>query len=347
MIHGTKRWIGVCAVVALIATGCHKPTFDQLQSSTVKWSVAVVAQAESQAQQAEVQKLSEDAAKVHAMTSQVAWVAPEDVSKTAARYADNGTDLVLLTNGADLGDLPKKNVRTRFAVLGDASQPNSINVRHLVPDQKQFYFLAGYLAAEANKDSAEPFSVLVAKSLPADDQRWKMIVAGAHYAGRKDVPAQVIASELDATEKPATDSTKRAAAPVVNPPVVKGRSLILLTDLSDQAWAKIRTKNIHLIRTDSRTSPLAQQANVLAQPKSLLAEALKEETELLQSGKWQGQQVATLSAKHLYAVVNPQRLRDQGLASRLELIEDSLTVGSIKPDDYVGPILKNGQKATR
>src|SRR3569833_1209260 len=115
MIHGTKRWIGVCAILALVATGCHKPTFDQLQPRTDKWSLAVVAQAEAQAQQAEVQRLSEDAAKVHAMTSQVNWVAPQDEVKTAARYAEKSTDLVMLTNGADLGDLPQKNLRARFA----------------------------------------------------------------------------------------------------------------------------------------------------------------------------------------------------------------------------------------
>lgn len=347
MIHGNKRWIGACAALALIATGCHKPTYDQLRPSTVKWSLAVVAQAESQTQQTEVQKLVDDAAKVHAMTSQVAWVASQDVLKTATHYAEQRTDLVMLSDGTDLGGLPQKNLRTRFVVVGDASQPNSVNVRHLVPDQKQLYFLAGYLAAEANKESAEPFSVLVANPVPADDPRWKMIVAGSHYSGRKDMPVQLLASDFSATQPVANDATRTKAPAVVKTPVVSGQSLVLLTDLSDQAWAKIRTKNVDLIRTDERTVPLAQQANVLAQPKSLLTEALKEETDLLQSGKWQGQQVATLSAKYLYAVVNPQRVHDQGLASRLEVIEDSLAVGSIMPDDYVGPIVKNAPKAAQ
>ena len=330
MTNKNIRWVGLCALVAVLTAGCHKPTYDQLQPRTVKWSLSVVAQAESDQQKKNVESILAEAAKGRPMTTQAQWAAPAQALPAVAAAVKQKADLIV-TDAKGIDSVAKQHSEVRFAVVGDSTAPTLPNVRHVALDPKQRYFLAGFLAAEANRQSAEPFTVLVDHAYAADDPDWQMIIAGCRAAGRKDVPAQVQASAFAAP--PTGQETGKKT--VLTTPRLSGQTLLLLTNLPDAAWTKAKARGMVLIRTDDSLQPIAQQASVLAQPSSLLEEALREEASLLTSGKWQGEQAVKVQGKHPFKIVNGGLVPDKDLQMRFELMEDQLAAGSITPDSYL------------
>ncbi|PWK15484.1 hypothetical protein [Tumebacillus permanentifrigoris] len=326
-----RRFAALAAAIAafvVLTTGCHQPTFDQLQPAKLKWSVSVIAVAESDEQKNSIQELVGKLAGEHAMATNVTWLdKPADAAATLEQVASTpGVDLVLLGADADnLQTVAQKHPNVRFGVLGEGSAAGLANVRALTTDHKRKLFLAGFLGAEANKESSAPFSVYVDKTRSASDDDWQWVLAGVRFAGRKDTPVQVTTSGL----LPTTGSTTTERA------TLSGRALVLLDEMPDEVWAKIRDRGMKLIRTDQSTKGLAVQSNHVAQPSNLLVEAFDEESRLLHDGKWTAGQQVELAAKHIYRLTQPGLFLDKSLATRLELIEDQLTTGALKPETYL------------
>jgi hypothetical protein len=337
----TRRFAAMCAAVAAIAvltTGCHGPTFDQLQPHQLKWSISVIALAESEEQKTAIQDLASKLAGEQAMAANLTWLgSPDEAAAVLDKVADTaGVDLVLLAADADnLQTVAQKHPNVRFAVLGAGNTASGLsNVRTLAPEHKRKYFLAGFLAAEANKESSAPFSVYVDKTRSAADEDWQMVLAGVRFAGRKDTPIQVSKTAL---LPPAGNAGNAgiAGSTAGDRATLSGRSLLLLDAMPDEVWAKIRDRGMKLIRTDQSTKGLAYQSNSAAQPSSLLTEAFGEESQLLHDGKWTAGQGVELPAKHIYRLTQPGLFLDKSLATRLELIDDQLTSGALKPETYL------------
>ncbi|ARU62533.1 hypothetical protein CBW65_17370 [Tumebacillus avium] len=294
--------------------------------------MSVVSTAQSEAEQQSVAKLAQEVAGKQGLSADVLYPAQDgDVAKLASQ---KGLDLVLASaDTPQIAELAKAHPELRFSLLGDTSDPELSNVRHLVHDRARVLFIAGYLAAEANRTSNQPFTVVVKELRAADDPDWQMIMAGMHYAGRKDVPVQVPVSALDGTDAAAGQT---AAGQGARP--LKGLSAVLLDPLSEKAWAGLGAGGQWLIRTDEKTAALPLQDRVIAQPASLYETALEQEAELLVSGKWTGQQKVIVEGTRSYRINNASAFADAGMDVRLELIEEQLKSGAIKPDQYTAGV---------
>jgi hypothetical protein len=319
---------------ALLLSACHKPTFADLEPGTLKWSLSVVAVQGQEEQQQKVAELIEELSKGKALSAEVRWVAQDQMANTVDQIMQDGhTDLLVMPGSPELAEKVQqatKNERLRVAVVGGTEPALVNNLRHVTHDRGSLLFLAGFLAAEANKDLREPFSVLVEKPLSPADEEWKMIVAGARYGGRTDLPVQVVVGAGGATGKGGATGTN-----VGKPFVLSGKAAVVMARLPEDVGAKVTARKMALIRTDLSPLPAAQQEYVLAQPVSLLEEALREEIELLLAGRWQGGVTVPLKSKKLFEIVKPSLIRDQGLSTRLELIEEQLNAGRIKPQTYL------------
>lgn len=323
------------SLLAVFVSGCHKPSFEDMEPSSMKWSLSVVSSATSEAEKQEAERLVAEVASQRGLSAEVVYPA-EDLDLTALAER-TGLDLMLFESKVpSFDELAQKHPELRFSVLGDSSEPKLSNVRHLVHDRKKMLFLAGYLAAEANRAAKEPFTVLVNELRKADDEDWKMLVAGMHYAGRKDVPLQLQMAALTQKE-PEGETAGRVGqnGSEQGQPALSGLAIVLLDLPSDKAWEKLKQKNQVIIRTDESRANVPLQERVGAQPASLYEAALRQEAELLASGKWSGQQKVALTGKQTYKVTAPALFPDQQIGVLLELIEERIRTGSIKPDDYV------------
>lgn len=318
-------------LTAVFVSGCHKPTFEHMEPSTIKWSMSVVSTAQSEEEQQSVAKLTQEVTGKQGLSAEVLFPAQDgDMAKLAAQ---KGLDLVLASaDTPQIAEQVKEHPELRFSLLGDTSDPKQSNVRHLVHDRARLLFIAGYLAAEANRTSNQPFTVVVKELRAADDPDWQMIMAGMHYAGRKDVPVQVQVSALDGTNS-ANDQTAAQGAQAL-----KGLSAVLLDPVTEKAWEGLGAGGQWLIRTDEKTSAVPLQDRVIAQPASLYETALEQEAELLVSGKWTGQQKVVVEGKRSYRINNASAFADAGVDVRLELIEEQLKSGGIKPDEYTAGV---------
>lgn len=295
----------------------------------------MIALAESEEQKTAIQDLASKLASEQAMAANLTWLeAPDEAAAALDKVAGTaGVDLVLLAADADnLQTVAQKHPNVRFAVLGAGNTASGLsNVRTLAPEHKRKYFLAGFLAAEANKESSAPFSVYVDKIRSAADEDWQLVLAGVRFAGRKDTPIQVSKTAL----LPPAGNAGNAGSTAADRATLSGRSLLLLDAMPDEVWAKVRDRGMKLIRTDQSTKGLAYQSNSAAQPSSLLTEAFGEESQLLHDGKWTAGQGVELPAKHSYRLTQPGLFLDKSLATRLELIDDQLTSGALKPETYL------------
>lgn len=332
----TRRFAAFTALVATVAmmtTGCLQPSFDELQPHKLKWSISVLAVAQSEEQKTAVQDLASNLAATQAMAMNVMWLDKNtDAAAALDKVADTpGVDLVLLTaNASNLQALASKHPQVRFAVLDQPNVPSLANVRALTTQRTRNLFLAGFLAAEANKESNAPFSVYVDKVRPTTDPDWQAILAGSRFAGRKDVPLQVPKDAL----LPPTGSAEKSTGNAVKV-TPSGRSILLLDELTADVYAKIHERGMKVIATDQSTKTLADPANLVAEPATLLAEALQEESSLLHDGKWTAQQQVELPGKQLFRLTQPEQFLDKSLATRLDLIEDQLSTGTLKPETYM------------
>lgn len=340
----TKRSLISVALLAVLTTGCHKPTFDTMAPSKLKWSLAVIAQAPSNDQKATIESLVGNFAMQKAITGQVDWVAAGAGAPVLNKIMQKGqTDLVLWT--ADSGDVQtvaQKNDQTRFAVIGADKAPTLSNVRNITIDRKRLMFLAGFLAAEANRESSEPFTVLVDTVRPADDPDWQMILAGSKFAGRNDIPRQVQSSDLappvqnqNMTTGGKQDNTVQKVPQ--RPVRFTGRSLLLLDKLTGDAVQKIKAQGLKVIRTDLSSKPIEVQGNVVAQPSSILEDAVQEEGNLLAVGKWSGKQLVQVAPKHPYQLLQAALFTDKDISDRLDIIDAQLADGSLKPESNMAP----------
>lgn len=316
MSKTTRHLIITTILCSLFVTGCHKPTFDHLEPTTEKWSLTVLAQTGNDQEKAAVESLTAQLAQDKKNTAfQVKWVKPEEASNLFQQTADQSmADLVVLAaDSQGANEIALKHPDKRFTFLGGQGVMAGENVRHVTHDPNKKWFLAGLIAAEANKTSREPFSVLVDKPLLPTDEAWKMIVAGARYAGRTDMPVQVHSGQTE----------------------LSGKAMILLTELGEETGKRAKQERVALIRTDERYADIPLQANVIAEPATLLSGALADEVQAVTTGKWQGEQI-NLSVKRTYDLHQSAVLSDRGLvedlAGRLEFIEAGLTTGSIKPE---------------
>lgn len=351
-----KTWWVSCLAAALLTAGCHKPTYEDLEPAGLKWSMAVVGatttgERERQAVQALVDKLT--TGPLHA---QVTWVDPAELAHTVETIANQGgIDLVVTTADVDVANVAAAQDGVRFSVIGEASEPTVDNVRHYRLDRRHVYLLAGFLAAEANKDQREPFTVIVDRPLTAEDEAWKMILAGSRMAGRQDQPVLVLAdsfrSETNPTTRtpagtiqPATNQTGQTGQVrtlTANQPLVQaalsGRSAVLLVDaLPEQAWPKLRAKNMGVVRTSEEPSTWPAGARVLAEPVVSLSAAVQGEAEQLMQGRWKGKQTVTLAPKRLFQLLQPELFPDkQGVVARYELYEAEVLSGALKPEEYL------------
>jgi hypothetical protein len=336
MKQHVRKLLVAGSLLAVLFSGCHKPTFDEMEPSSIKWSLSVVSTAKTPEEMGAIKQLTEEVAGQRGLSAYAAFVEqePDALVKAAEK---KGLDLVIAAGGQSVADLAKEHPELRFSVLGDASEPQLANVRHLVHDRNKVLFLAGYLAAEANRTSREPFTVLVNEPRTAEDADWQMILAGMHYAGRKDLPVQVQNKDLDgsehAGEEPKHEGVPNAARQPK--PGLSGRAVLLLDMPTEKAWEKLGQKSQVIIRTDELTSDVPLQDRVGAQPASLLEPALRQESELLVSGKWTGQQKVTISTKKTYEITSPDLFPNREMGVLLELIEEQLRSGSIKPEDYI------------
>jgi hypothetical protein len=337
----TKRSLISVALLAVLTTGCHKPTFDSMAPSKLKWSLSVVAQAESNDQKAAIDSLVSNFAMQKAITGQVNWVATGAGAPVLNKIVQKGqTDLVLWT--ADSGDVQavaQKNDQTRFTVIGSDKAPTLSNVRNITIDRKRLMFLAGFLAAEANRESIEPFTVLVDTVRTANDSDWQLILAGSKFAGRNDIPRQVQSSDLaPPTQNSKTTGDKKDGTwnSVQQRSVrLTGRSVLLLDSLTTESVQKIKAQGLKVIRTDLSSKPNEVQSNVVAQPASILEDAVQEEGNLLAAGKWTGKQVVQVAPKHPYHLLQAGLFTDKDISNRLDIIDDQLAGGSLKPDSYL------------
>jgi basic membrane lipoprotein Med (substrate-binding protein (PBP1-ABC) superfamily) len=344
----TSRSLALCATLALalLSAGCHQPTFEQMQPTKNKWSLAVLAPADNDEQKAQLQSNIDKLARERAISARIFWVKPDQAAAALAELTKKKVDLVLLDlNVPNLGDLAKANPQTRFAVLDEGAQL-STNVRQLQLDPQQLLFLSGFLAAEANKQSSEPFTVLVDKARTASDEDWKMVLAGVHYAGRKDVPIQIVASELSASDATNGSNANAARQTVTRQlPKLSGRSILLLgtnaDGISDAAWARIKAKGMVMVRSDQTDRPFPQAANVVAKPSSGLEAALGEEADLLAAGKWQGDQTANVKQKRQFDLLQPDLFADKNLQIRLEQLEELLASNRLDPQRFVADVSGN------
>lgn len=295
--------------------------------------MSVVSGAASEAEQQAVAQLAAEVAGQQGLSAEVLYTGQGgDVTQLAAQ---TGLDLVLAdADTPQVRELAKAHPELRFSLLGDASDPTLSNVRHLVHERARLLFLAGFLAAEANRTSSQPFTVVVQKLRTTDDPDWKMLMAGMHYAGRKDVPVQVTVAQLDGTDAAAGGNGGQTATNQ-NPLKLQGLSAVLLDPVSAAAWEKLGAGGQWLVRTDERSAAVPLQDRVIAQPASLYETALEQEAELLVSGKWTGQQKVVVEAKQTYRIANPSAFADAEIGVRLELIEQQVKSGAIKPDEYV------------
>lgn len=366
----SKRSFLLVALLAVLTTGC-KPTFDTMEPNKLKWSLSVVAQASSADQKTTVETLLNNFALQHAITGQVDWVAAGAGAPALKNIVQKGTsDLVVCT--ADAGSVQTvaaQNDQIRFAVVGDGQKPTLDNVRNITIDRKRLLFLAGFLAAEANRESSEPFTVLVSKPLADNDPDWQMILAGSKLAGRHDIPVQIQTSALsapstggkgvtgttgtsDTTGTTATGTTTTTGStdtassttvntgatnaignsPVTQPLRLSGHSVLLLDNLTSDATAKIKSLGMKVVRTDLSDKPIAVQSNVIAQPAPILSDALQEEADLLAAGKWSGKQLVSLDPKHPYQLLLPGLFANKDIGTQLQIIEEQLANGSLKPE---------------
>jgi len=319
MSKTTRHLILSTILCSLLVTGCHKPTFDHLEPTTQKWSLTVLAQTANDQEKATVEGLAAQLMQDKKNTAfQVKWVTSAEAPTLFQHTADQSmTDLVILAadvKGAN--EIIAKHPDKRFTVLGGQEVTTGQNVRHFTHDSKKKWFLAGLIAAEANKASREPFSVWVDKPLLPSDEAWQMIVAGARYAGRTDTPVQV--------------GPGRGA--------LSGKAMVLLSELDETAGKNVQQERMALIRTDERYADIPLQANVIAEPAALLSTALPSEVQALTAEKWQGEQ-AELSVRRTFdlyqsAVLSDRQLTEE-LGDRLEFIEAGLTTGSIKPESIL------------
>jgi nucleotide-binding universal stress UspA family protein len=346
----TGRGLLAALLVAILTTGCHKPTFDHLEPRQIKWSLLVLAEEGDDAQNRALQAAVEKTARDQGVTAQVRFVKPEEADAALEQSAQiQGLDLIVLGTRADnLASVASQHPELRFAVAGELADPG-VNVRQVVLDRKRLLFLAGFLAAEANKQSSEPITVLVDRERPANDPDWQMILAGVRYAGRKDTPVQIKASlfaEREASVQPnATErnvgenSQRRMNTRPAQPPKLSGRGLIFLDGTErtapEQAFAAMRAKGMLLIRTDQDPRPIALQDRVAAVPTDVLETALKEEAATLASGKWAGEQSVAVKQIHHYDLRLPELFADRALSTRLEQVEELLAAGSIQPESYL------------
>ncbi|WP_236588186.1 hypothetical protein [Tumebacillus amylolyticus] len=324
-------FVAAVAVSAVLVSGC-QPEYDQLKPNQVKWAMSVIAVADNDEQKAAIQEMTSQLAGTLAMATNVTWLAkPEEAAAALDKAAGTpGVDLVLLNTASDnLQAVAQKHPEKRFAVLGDENVPQLSNVRTMRHDHNRMMFLAGFLAAEANKESSAPFSVYVDKVRPTTDSDWQLVLAGVRFAGRKDAPVQV---PKDAILPPTTNTGKTGTS--VQKATLTGRSLLLMDEMPDEVWAKIQDRGMKIIRTDQSTKGLAYQSNSVAQPSSLLQEAVKEESQLLQEGKWSAGQAVEVPAKQIYQLTQPGLFLDKSLATRLELINDQLASGALKPGTW-------------
>ncbi|KEO84193.1 hypothetical protein [Tumebacillus flagellatus] len=333
-----RRFAAFAAAVAasaVLISGCHQPEFEQLKPTKVKWALSVIAVSPGDAQKTAIQGMVSQLAATQAMATNVTWLEkPADAAAALDKAAASpGVDLILLGNASDnLQAVAQKHPEKRFAVLGDENVPHLSNVRSLTAVHKNVLFLAGFLAAEANKESSAPFSVYVDKTRPSSDPDWQTVLAGVRFAGRKDAPIQV---SKDAILPPPPSNTGKAASNVTNQKAtLSGRSLLLLDEMPDDVWAKIRDRGMKCIRTDQSTKGLAYQSNCVAQPATLLQEAVGEESQLLQAGKWAAGQSVELQAKQVFNLTQPELFLDKDLATRLDLIQEQLASGALKPETW-------------
>lgn len=310
-----------------------------MEPSSIKWSMSVVSGAESEAEQQAADVLAQEVAGKHGLSAEVLYTAKGgNVSQLASL---KGLDLVLAAaDTPKIQELAKAHPELRFSLLGDTSDPTLSNVRHLVHQRARILFLAGFLAAEANRTSSQPFTVVVKELRTPDDPDWKMIMAGLHYAGRKDVPVQVPVSQLDGTAGAGTDASAGQTAANRNTPKLQGLLAVLLDPVSEAAWEQLRAGGQWLVRTDERAAAVPLQDRVIAQPASLYEAALEQEAALLVSGKWTGQQKAVVEGKQTYRIANPSAFADAQIGVRLELIEQQVKSGAIKPDEYVAGVVQ-------
>lgn len=323
MIHRTKPYILLCALLAAFTVGCHKPEFDELQAGQPKWSVAVVAHAESEAQQKQVKKTADELTREQAMTTRISWTPAEKASTELDQMTKlQGLDLLIFEHQVpEIETIARKNPQMRFVLLGEQPAPSLMNVRRIAHDRRQVLFLAGFLAGEANRGSKYPFSVLVDRPRTMEDEEWQLVVAGSRLAGQKLAPLQVVQSELP--------ESAQARSPF------SGNVLLLLDAVPETVWPKLSRYAIPLVRTDESILNVPLQDRVLAQPASLLHEALAEEAEALATGKWQGKETIALKGKHTYRLTQPGLFPDPELAARLELYEAQYAAGVIKPENYL------------
>ncbi|MGZ4162627.1 MAG: hypothetical protein ACXVDB_00955, partial [Tumebacillaceae bacterium] len=301
----------------------------------------VVAQSESNDQKAAVESLVGNFAMQKAITGQVNWVAAGGGAPALTKIVQQGqTDLVLWS--ADSGDVQavaQKNDQVRFAVIGADKAPTLSNVRNLTTDHKRLLFLAGFLAAEANRESSEPFTVLVDTLRTVDDPDWQLILAGSKFAGRHDLPRQVLSADLAPPKEDNQTSANGQSATEYTPPKqpvrLTGRSVLLLDSLPAEATSKIKELGLKVIRTDQSGKPNAVQSNVVAEPASILQDAVQEEGNVLAAGKWSGKQVVSITPKHSFVLLQAGLFTDKDLSGRLDIIDDQLANGSLKPDTYL------------
>ncbi|HEU4963186.1 MAG TPA: hypothetical protein VFV52_04905 [Bacilli bacterium] len=322
MIQKPKPYILLCALLTAFSIGCHKPEYDEMQPSKPKWALGVVAHAESLEQQKLLQTLTDELTREQAMTTRISWTPAEKASQELETMTKSkGLDLLVFEHQVpQIAELARKNQQMRFTLLGNQPAPDSLNVRRITHDRDQLLFFAGFLAGEANRDSKTPFSVLVDHPHPADDKDWQLLVAGARLAGQSLPPLQVVQSDL-------LQKTTYASP-------FSGKALVLLDPVGEAVWPKIGQFSISLVRTDENVGSIPLQGRVLAQPGSLLVEAVKEEADLLTDGKWQGKTTVALTSKHTYRLLLPGLFPDKNLPTRLELFEDQYVSGLLKPSSY-------------
>jgi len=331
--RGRTLWFG-SLLVAMLVTGCHKPTFEDLEPSTMKWSLAVVGTLQDEQQKQAVQKLADNVSQ-GSLQAEVAWTAPAEAGHTLEGLASRqGLDLVLVPAGLpNLQEVAAKHDMLRFAVLGDPAEPALPNVRHLTLDKKRLYFLAGFLAGEANRQTSEPFTVLVDQIYRNTDEEWQWILAGSRLAGRKDIPVQVQAAAFLPPDDSENGNGTRSVFPRPQTVNLSGKAMVLTTPVPDAAWTRIRQEGVGVIRTGESFSALPEGTRVLAEPLYSLTDALREEAAELTGGKWAGRQKVTLPSKRVYQLPNPNLFPDKGgIATRLELFEEQLAAGSLQPE---------------
>ncbi|ASS75574.1 hypothetical protein CIG75_11630 [Tumebacillus algifaecis] len=339
MKQGIRKLIAAGCLTAVFVSGCYKPTFENMEPSSIKWSMSFVSTAENEEEKHSVEQLVSEVASENGLSSAVVYSTDANALSQVTEYP--GLDLVVAAaDTPQIGELAAKHPELRFSLLGDTAEPKLSNVRHLIHDRKKLLFLAGFLAAEANRTSNAPFTVLVKEPRSADDADWQMILAGHHYAGRNDVPQQVTISALEGT------TTGQGEVGQQNPGTSKlsGLSMVLLDPPSDRAWERLKASNQVLIRTDERATAVPLQDRVIAQPASLYEAALRQEAKLLVSGSWTGQQNVTLTGKRTFQVLTPAAFANGQIDVRLELIEEQIGAGSLNPEQYIAAV-RQGNRA--